>query len=151
MNHRWPTLILVGECPPKENRDACLGQFAQKLEKVSGVTHGDYIAHTIRTNLFEVPPDHWSRGRAEEQARMMLEGKERRALTIVLFGNRVHDAFARWLPLKGMNFLDCRQVGPLCVYFFPHPSGLNHWWNDPYHRAVAGELFKRLVSEEAAS
>ena len=45
-----------------------------------------------------------------------------------------------WTPERGLEL-----VARYDVALLPHPSGLNHWWNDPENEAAASRFLKEEV------
>lgn len=99
---------------------------AGRLLTMSGMTPGEYLGGLYRRNLCD--DRKWSSEAAAKRARYILGAlfDMPRDLRVVLCGEKVSAAFGArsewWRPFR----LDSRQ---LCVVI-PHPSGLNHVYNE---------------------
>ena len=113
-----------------------LGAFRKGKSRRCLVKHG--LKWDRSMNLL-MPHDRgeWDASRAKEVASEISSKLEEEFDSIVLCGRRVAKAFS----VEG-DFLD--RVGRYLLC--PHPSGLNHWWNDEGNRRRARETFSETVS-----
>jgi hypothetical protein len=113
-----------------------LGAFRKGTSRRCLVKHG--LAWDAALNLL-MPSSRvgaWDPGRAREVASSIRVELEDTFDSIVLAGRRVPKAFGvsgEFLTVEGKYAL------------IPHPSGLNHWWNDHVNRERAKEFFGDLV------
>lgn len=145
-------VLLVGEAPARGSV-AALDLASRAGRRVAGLmpaTPFDAV------NLLGRGDSRWSRDAARYRARQLLEdafaGRE-----VCLLGRRVARAFARLQPCldslaEAPPFSLASPTVPApgggwaraMVWWAPHPSGRNRWWNLPANRA-AGEAFFRYV------
>ena len=142
--------LVVGENPgPKTRHDMPLfpwppSSSAGRLMGMSGLSGGQYLGGLYRRNL--VDDRRWDRLTAERRARCIVTAlfEMPRDLVVVLRGRKVTDAFDLraefWIPVK----LASRQI---CVAI-PHPSGLNHAYNDADARALTRAWMRHAVLGE---
>lgn len=124
--------LIVGENPGKHTHpDMPLFPWpptssAGRLVGMSGVTAGEYLGGFYRRNLVDARA--WDAAAAARRARSIVTAlfEMPRDFAVVLCGRKVREAFglrsAAWEPVR----LESRQI---CVAI-PHPSGLNHVYND---------------------
>lgn len=145
--------LIIGQAPARGN-DGKLpfaGQSGARLAQLAGVGNSgdDLPRHFDLLNLIEKWPgksgkgDHFdmdaARAKAGEIARELQTAKESRY--VLLMGRKVQTAFG-W---AGMNYLQEYQWHDHIVVVFPHPSGVNLWWNDQVHRTEARVLLRRIL------
>lgn len=116
----------------------CTGWRLWKLlEARTGATQDQYLAAFDRRNL--LPGKIWEGTRpAREAAAKMLPDLAGR--TVVLLGQPVREAFAIPRVLihpQVLHSVTWRQL--------PHPSGLNHWFNQEVNRVMAGMMLAELM------
>jgi hypothetical protein len=141
-----PRPLLVGEgpnatgCP--DQRLALTGRVMQRLCAWSGLTTAAYLRRFERRNLFHTraEAERWSapaaRGRATELAAGLECHRE-----LLLLGRRVAAAFG----LDGHGFHTWHQVGEHQALLLPHPSGLNHHWNETQNRDRMGQEIREAA------
>jgi hypothetical protein len=150
-------VILIGEAPSE--RGGKLANYrafdartrsGAKLARLAGVADVADVFGTI--NLIDRWPGRTSHG-AVFPAGLARRNANRLWTTLppdvdlLLIGLRVAASFdvsvpyLRWETLAGDP--DRR------VAVFPHPSGVNRWWNDPKHEVRARRFLRRLAAEEA--
>jgi hypothetical protein len=79
-----------------------------------------------------------------DKARRAARRLERRAFpgrVVVLLGRRVCSAFG----LATLAPLDCEVHQDALVVHLPHPSGVNHWWNERANRRAARAALQVLL------
>jgi len=131
-------LVLVGEAPggTGEAKQPALdpsGYTGRRLARMMRLTDEEYLDHTARYNIFDVPADglKWNRVDAYQNARKLRESFPLMS-RVVLLGSKVADVF-------GMNEIPMfhwyATSGGIGKYHFtarvPHPSGRNRMLNDP--------------------
>lgn len=116
---------------------------------------GDDLWPTFNlTNLMKMWPgkksdkgDDFDMGEAREAVEVILMGLERRPPSyVLLMGRKVQQAFR----LKELKYLERYAINrfPLDrhrVIVFPHPSGLNQWYNDQDNVKRASQILRRVV------
>jgi len=82
-------------------------------------------------------------GPAREAARRYKRGTPK-SVPLVLLGRRVSRAFG----LSGTApILEWIEHEGRAVMVFPHPSGINQWWNDPSNRKRADRVSLQLATK----
>jgi hypothetical protein len=115
-----------------------------RLQQMSGLSRGDYLRVFDRRNVLT---GEWSGARARDAAPALRE--ELRGRTVVLLGSPVNSVMRggteyelappfRWTPDGHGGWL--ARV--------PHPSGLNHFYNDPLHKILL-EIFMQELAHQA--
>jgi len=127
--------LLVGEAPNREGR----GRLANTTRS------GSVIAslggrHLPRTNLLREWPGPSGKGSAfplmpAREAADRLLRRTLKSRPLVLLGTRVAGAFR--LRRQDYELLEWLELRGRRVAVFPHPSGVNHWWNEPDNREAA--------------
>lgn len=139
--------ILVGMNNPQGNipffphPPGCSGhRLWQMLSSKTGCFRQEYLDTFDRINM--IPDKVWSAGAAlaaQEPTWRLLEGR-----TVVLCGRAVPVAlgYSRtpWSGLAGLYEVKYRCT----LYFIPHPSGMNRWYNDPANRDAVASLLSEL-------
>lgn len=132
--------LLVGEAP---NRS---GEGKRANTTFTGGRIAQLGGHDIpRTNLLREWPGVQGRGslfpmELARPAAMRLWRRKPRRIAFVFVGRRVAQAFGwygayfEWGELRGRR-----------VVTMPHPSGINHWWNDPHNTRTAARFIRSLV------
>src|SRR6185295_2769052 len=95
-------------------------------------------------NLFEREPERWSEDEAREAAETWCldNGKRPRRIPLLLLGTKVCNAFG----IEDIEWLESyasQLWSPMIA--FPHPSGLNRWWNEPENERRARRLARAVV------
>lgn len=155
--------LIIGQAPARGNdgKPPFAGESGTRLAKLSGVgiSGDDLPEHFDLLNLMDYYPGKRSTGKgdnfyiaeARQAAQTLIAGlKEeeqapRRILLMgrnverVMLGRKGRQPYLRWRWYFGDKHL---------VAVFPHPSGLNHWWNDPKNYTEA-EVFMREMMRRA--
>lgn len=164
-------LLFIGQAPGKTgSEDQPLeGAIGRRLAGLLSVPYPVYLSRVKRVNLLgffpgrkagdEARGDAFPMDKARIAARKMLaSGLLHNRKYIVVFGRMACAAFglsadAEWFaeyPIEGYC-LSCKtSVCPHKPTYFlrpaPHPSGLNHWWNEPANRKLAEDFFREVYS-----
>lgn len=152
--------LLIGEAPgPNTDPRAPLFPLPSRssggiLQKMTGLNRGDYLRTFDRLNLFYRHPgtwessargkDKWSQRDARivaESLRPLLAGRE-----VLLVGRRTAEAFG--YSRDRMDFFSWSRCEDYGVVFacIPHPSGRNHYYNDPGNRERARAFLEAWVA-----
>ena len=147
-------VLLVGEAPARGSV-AALDRSSRSGQRLRCLMEGGAPFDAV--NLLFRGDDRWDPRVARMRARRLIDQGWMADREVVLLGRRVARAFARLQPA-----LDALAAAPpfslatptvprLCggwaasmVWWAPHPSGRNRWWNAPANRA-AGKVFFGLV------
>jgi predicted outer membrane lipoprotein len=133
-------VILVGE---KHSRVESEGTPAFGADRASGhrlrLLLGGVDPLTVMSTANLLPAGEWSPALAREAAESLLEATDEDRW--LLAGRRVATAFG----LVGAPWLEWVESADRLMAVFPHPSGLNHWWNDPRATARAKAFLRRSV------
>lgn len=145
-----PVAVVVGESPGPNTRGRHplmpfpVGAAGSRLASYAAMPAGQWLGRFYRRNLFASHvEDGWSavdaRARAAELREWMLSLGSFRVL---LLGRRVADAFGidrPWTRVEEFHVDSGGDTGTtLELLAIPHPSGLNHDYNDPRVRVAAG-------------
>lgn len=148
-------VVIVGEAPGKgwkRGESALLGRIGKRLAGLMGMSEEQYQWNTVRVNLFSRPVDRWFPAMARRAARRRENGGlfSRKDRIVILLGRNVAKAFgfgaAPWF--KAFYGLGTGAENTVVVVA-PHPSGKNHWWNDPRHRREAKKFWQMVYRRMA--
>jgi hypothetical protein len=90
-------------------------------------------------NLFEREPETWSQEAAQRSAEEWCLTYARRLsrVPVIMLGTKVCNAFGVE-DIEWLESYTSQLWNPMVA--FPHPSGLNRWWNDPENEAKAWKV-----------
>lgn len=135
------SVLIVGEAPNRSGKGmrANTTRTGQRIAELGGVD-------LPRTNLLRAYPGDDGKGAAfpVDAARESVRRLERRTpkrVAFLILGKRAARAFG----VKS-DFLEWTSVRGREVAVFPHPSGINMWWNDARNRAAAAEFFTEMMA-----
>jgi uracil-DNA glycosylase len=127
------TFYIVGEALSKQGNGRPLsGPSGDRLSELCGVSTADlrrlFVLHNLCAGY------EWSKTQARREADMLLRGSGRGDVFLLL-GRKVEGCFSR----EQHQFFHIWQVGTYVAQLVttPHPSGLNHWWNEPQNARLA--------------
>lgn len=134
------SVLIVGEAP---------NASGQVFYRSSGSYFRGRVPPLAATNLFHEWPGADGKGSAFpiQEARERVRKLERRnpkRVAFVLLGKRLGRAFGldgKYRP----GYLQWQEVRGRMVCVFPHPSGINQWWNDPANVAAAEAFWKEIA------
>lgn len=150
--------VLIGQAPSRTSdprRPLSGDPLASKLAALCGLTKAEYLRAFERRNLLDRWPGKATKGDAwpakEALSAAWNLGPRLRGRRAIFLGRRVAEAFG--MP-KRAPFLDWvafrvrprpgnragHSVGEAAI--FPHPSGVNLWWNDPRNVRRAARFLK---------
>jgi hypothetical protein len=120
-------MTLVGEAPGRvgDARRVLAGRCGQRLARLAGLTDAEYACLRRRNVLAR-----WPGAAAGGGARFPLTEARRAASamhlrgTVLLLGHRVAAAFGIRAPYFAWSVRGAAQIA-----VFPHPSGVNRYWN----------------------
>lgn len=138
--------LLVGESNPAGSRPEWAlyphppGCAGARLQRILGLTRGQYLRAFDRVNL---SPEPWEARAAGQRAHELRRGPHRQ---FILLGRRVARVFGLedhrpFSVVRSVSTTGRRQV--FCL--LPHPSGRNLIWNDPAAQRWARRLARSLV------
>ena len=131
------TPIVIGEAPNWRGESTYDTQSGQRVLAMAG-------RELPWWNIFgETPPQKWNVVDARMGAAYWLES-HRGSEVLVLLGAKVTHAFGipddfEWLEW----FASPQHYHPMVA--FPHPSGVNRWWNDEGNSLAAGQLLRDVA------
>lgn len=118
------------------------GASGRHLASLLGVERASSVARTV--NLFDHVVETWCAPAARDRAEHLLAHFTARRW--ILCGRRVAAAF-------GVDAADWMTWQPLAtdrlVAVLPHPSGLNHWWNEEANVVLASDFLQWAVRDES--
>lgn len=146
--------IIVGQAPGRNyGADRPLeGPSGRRLERLAGLPEGGLDARFALANLLPRWPGGCGKGdlfprREAREAAQEARAHLREFARVVLLGRNVAAAFGladlpylQWAALD-----DGRRRGWPRVAVVPHPSGVNHFWNDPANVARAERFLRALA------
>lgn len=150
MGKALPIAGIIGEAPgPRSDWRYPLigGSSGRRLQKMFEMSFLVYLK-TFRTyNLLHVyPGKKWPLGAARKAAGVILEDS-RDLGGLIILGRKVADA----CEIHG-DFFTIIQCNAMPVLLLPHPSGLNHVWNDPSNVTrvlpIATDLLARAKEQQ---
>jgi uracil-DNA glycosylase len=128
------------------------GQSGARLARLAGVgVSGDDLPENFDlVNLLDKWPG--KKGKGDdfnmEEARLKAKSIEEQLKAeeghrfILLMGRKVERAFG-W---AGLNYLDANLWHTNWVILFPHPSGVNTWWNEVQNRDDARKCLRWVLN-----
>ncbi len=134
--HGWD-LVVFGPCPNPHRSWSYATGSARRIGELLG-------RPATWFNLFEREPENWSKKAARESAEEWCLTYQRRLpyrMPLMLLGTKVCNAFGIDDPVWLESYASALW-SPMIA--FPHPSGLNRWWNDPENAARAEDVARRL-------
>ena len=143
--------IFVGEAPSKSQPKAVV-HYGHVFGPMCGITAMQWYRRVRRCNVLEEWPGRQGRGSsfpmglavpAAEALLPLLAGQD-----VVCLGKRVASALgAPRAPYCVWRSLVWPTLGGIeaRLAIFPHPSGVNAWWNDERNRAQATLFMRRLL------
>lgn len=146
--------MIVGQAPAKGNEGLLpfAGRSGARLAKLAGVgdSGDDLPAHFDLRNLLDYYPGKdgakgdkfdWREGiwRARE---IMQEIEPEPERTVLLMGHGVKRAFG----FGSYGYLERAQLFLVTYIPFPHPSGVNMWYNSPAHCDQARLVLREVVA-----
>ncbi len=138
--------LLVGQAPSRltEGLGAFRGRSGKFLASLLGWTLDELLGRVEAVNLLPRFPGKCGKGDAfDPVAARTIAGSVRTGNRLVLLcGKKVASCFGVGGP---MAFLERREVGNASFVLLPHPSGVNHWWNDRGNKEAAGGLLRSLL------
>lgn len=144
-------MLFVGQAPSKTSVEPLDGNSGRAIARLLGITHAEFLVRFNRINLNREYRGRSKAGRGDrfdrweaKHAAVGVQAAEQ--ARIVLLGRQVAESFGLGFdPLKiqraKSGFGGSEIVSRYLI--FPHPSGLNRWWNKPGNRRAAR---KRLRS-----
>lgn len=133
--------VVVAEKVDKHGREAYETVAGRRISELAGRKLPWHSIHGAE-------PPKWSTSVARARVEWWLETVEAKSdEPFILLGRRVCAAFR--LP-SGYEWLTWYR-GPThrhAMIPFPHPSGLNRWWNEPKNEAAARDLLQKLAGGE---
>ncbi len=157
LNETGSNALIVGQAPAKNDdplRPLC-GKSGRRIAEMMGdfpnliPTHHDIMMATFdRANLL----DYWPGSASGKGDKFPMDEARREAAALwdhclgfttcrydwlLLLGRNVQRAFRQSDP-----WMEWRLMMPqaLQIAALPHPSGVNHWWNDETNTALAAEF-----------
>lgn len=146
--------MIVGQAPAKGNEGLLpfAGRSGARLAKLAGVGESgdDLPDHFELRNLLDYYSGKdgakgdkfdWREGiwRARELAHEVERGRNR---VVLLMGHGVKKSFG----FGNYQYLERIELGAATYIIFPHPSGVNMWYNSPAHCDQARLVLREVVS-----
>lgn len=151
-----PRPLIVGQSPARGNDGLppFSGKSGARLARLAGVGNsGDVLSFYFQlVNLIGA----WPGKEGKKGDRFDLQLAQKRAWAIK---GRLRTASPRSILLMGWNvgrawgwpqylgYLEWRSWRGHRICVFPHPSGINHWWNSELHTRLARDLLREVADE----
>ena len=148
--------LIIGQAPARGNDDKLpfAGASGARLASLAGVGESgdDLPEHFELRNLISKYPGKTGSGKgdafdlaaAKLQAGVIMEeiyGSDRR--WVLLMGKSVARAFG----MGNREYLKPYAWSMHLFVIFPHPSGVNRWWNNPYNVEQAAGVLQAVLSD----
>jgi len=135
-------ILMIGQAPGKRGGEPCMGFFFTRIWEPAGLTEDEYRKIFDRRNLLSRWPGKNGKGDAFPMpaARRAAKRIEVDGRTIVLAGRNVAAAFGICVPF----LVEYWERGAIW-HVFPHPSGVNLWWNDPENKRMAERHAREIL------
>lgn len=144
-------LILIGQAPAqKGNPRAVLeGRLGERIAELFGISNWWYVQNTQRFNI--LPKWMGKSGKGDLFPMPLARQNARRmryslgGCRVLFIGIQVAAAFdVTHKPLRWKNYpIAADHNESFRCAILPHPSGVNHWWNDICNRADAADFMRR--------
>lgn len=143
--------LLVGQAPgPKSDpAEPLSGRCGARLAALCGLELDQFLRAFERVNLVERFHGKAGKGdvfnliRARRKAiKLLVEGTATNR-RVVLLG----DGVARAFSVENYELLKWRHTAALSYAVAPHPSGVNHWFNDPDNVDAARAFWRDLAAD----
>lgn len=141
---------MIGQAPSKSGAEKPLqGRPMALMCRVFGTDRERMNAAFRFANLLEIFPGKNGKGdffpmeKAKRSARLMMS----RRGDLVLAGKLVAAAFG--VPISGRRYFEWFQISGRRAVIFPHPSGINTWWNSGANRRRAKNFFRDNFLEDS--
>lgn len=168
--------LIVGEAPgPRTDPAVPLdGRAARRIAALAGIDVPTLRRRARIRNILPAWPGPAGKGsefrhgssEAVDGAARLVDLEARRGQLVIVLGRRAARALApTWHGLHRVPFLEVErrlavrryastvegppwryQAIPVRVVVLPHPSGVNHWWNDPANVDAAGSLLREALA-----
>jgi hypothetical protein len=142
---------LVGQAPSRRGdpRKPLAGPNGQKIARLAGMSYDELIA-CRRKHLNTHYIGKRGKGDAFDHAKGNVNASDLlmdwRVERIVLLGKNV----ARCFGFRDLPFLAEIRIYGRRFLIFPHPSGVNRWWNERRNERRARQLLQRFLRGETA-
>jgi uracil-DNA glycosylase len=145
--------LIIGQAPARGNDDKppFSGQSGARLARLAGVgVSGDVLPeHFDLINLIEAYPGKKGRGdyfdmATAREAAMLIRDRLRQdpPRLVLLMGRKVKRAMGVNGDVEYLEWFNLEESLAAC---FPHPSGLNHWWNEPGNVGLAQGFLRGVL------
>jgi uracil-DNA glycosylase len=140
-------ICIVGQAPNQKGGAPIEGRLGKALAAMLGITPAAFYERTVRVNLNA----EWTGKRGKGDAFDADEGHMNalriafspKTKMIVCLGRAVGKCFG----FTNEKFLSVGYMGGKFFLLFPHPSGINRWFNSAANRRRAARALKRFCDE----
>lgn len=138
--------LIIGQAPARGSTMPFVGQSGRRLARLAGLDLEELHRRVEMTNILEEWPGRTGKGDdfpmalAREKAAALIQRLERQEpRRILLMGRKVKRAmganvyeYFQWWPFDQHNAM-----------IFPHPSGVNHLWNEAGTHMLARHVMEK--------
>lgn len=144
--------LLIGQAPGRRTdpEEPLSGRCGARLADLCGVELPEFMERFERVNLLDRFPGKAGKGdkfpidKARKAAIDVLLFNPVRDRRVVMLGGNVAKAFG--FPASEPMFWSRVDGAAFWVAFFPHPSGVNRWFNEPSNVSKARRFWTALAS-----
>jgi len=145
-----PKPLIIGEAPGKNGDPSTPieGRIGRRLAECCGISFEEFLETFSRRNLLDTQPQDNGKGadfnvKAAGRVARELEKQFVPGQVVLILGKRAAAAF-RFIDV---DYFQRFVVNGASVYVVPHPSGVNHWWNELENELQMIRFMKRIVLE----
>lgn len=139
--------LIVGEAPARGSSRPFQGMSGDRLRRLAEVESLEDYFTLVNLRSDQMPQLEKFDWRAYAEAARKIKHWifTGQPPIVLLMGRNVERAF--FGGRSDREYLRVWEGQRATWVVFPHPSGLNHWWNDPAHVEKAGGFLRTLVRD----
>jgi uracil-DNA glycosylase len=135
-------MLVIGQEPGRGKDEPLSGRAGKKLAQLAGLSLDDFLKATERINLL---PRWWGKnGKGDRAPERLLRNAARQLIHSDILDGRT----VLVVGLATAKALDHEAVGRRTWHqiTIPHPSGINHWWNEPKNEQLASRVLRMFLA-----
>jgi hypothetical protein len=141
-------ITIVGQAPSRRLNERALDcpGSGDRLAALCGIPRAEMLARCRAVNLLARWPGKSGKGDGfDMRAARRAASKMRMRGVVLLLGWNV----ARATGSQSRTYLEWHRLRGALAVVFPHPSGVNRWYNDRANKRRAARFLRRLLKETA--